>query len=79
MFRSVLRYSELYSKLIPIDEKPNDNIMHLNGLGKADRPTGESFNPCSQGQMFAFDLLRVTLARLDQRAHLNKKVRFHSA
>ena len=38
--------------------------MHLNGLGKTDRLTGEPFNPGPQGQMFSLDLLRVTLARL---------------
>ena len=38
--------------------------MHLDGLGKTDRLTGESFDPGPQGQMFPLDLLRVALARL---------------
>ena len=38
--------------------------MHLNGLGKTDGLTGESFNPDPQGEMFPLDLLCVALARL---------------
>ena len=38
--------------------------MHLNGLGKTDRLTGEPFNPGPQRQMFPLDLLRVAFARL---------------
>src|SRR5262249_53621853 len=57
-------YSEHEPKLIPIDEQPDDNVMHLDGLGKKDCHTGEAFNPGSQGQMFPLDLLRVTFARL---------------
>jgi hypothetical protein len=38
--------------------------MHLNGLGKTDRLTGEPFNPGPQSQMFTLDLLRVAFARL---------------
>jgi hypothetical protein len=38
--------------------------MHLNGLGKTDRLTGEPFHPGPQGQMFPLDLLCVALARL---------------
>ena len=38
--------------------------MHLHGLGKTDRLTGEPLNPGPQGQMFSLDLLRVTLAWL---------------
>jgi hypothetical protein len=43
-------------KLIPIDEQPDDDVMHLNGLGKTDRFTGEPFNPGPQGKMFPLDL-----------------------
>ena len=38
--------------------------MHLHGLGKTDRLTGEPFNPGPQSQMFPLDLLRVAFARL---------------
>jgi hypothetical protein len=38
--------------------------MHLHGLGKTDRLTGEPFNPGPQCQVFSLDLLRVAFARL---------------
>jgi hypothetical protein len=36
--------------------------MHLDGLGKTDRLTGEPFKPGPQSQMFPLDLLRVAFA-----------------
>ena len=38
--------------------------MHLDGLGKTDRLTGEPFNPGPQRQMFPLNLLRVAFTRL---------------
>lgn len=40
-----LAYAESLPKLVPIDEQPNDNIMHLDRLGKTDRLTGQPFDP----------------------------------
>jgi hypothetical protein len=57
-------YSEHELKLIPIDEQPDDDVMHLHGLGKTERPSGEPLHPGPQGQMFPLDLLRVPLAWL---------------
>ncbi len=37
--------------------------MHLDGLGKTDRLTGEPFDPGPQGEMLPLDLLRMPLAR----------------
>jgi len=38
--------------------------MHLDGLGKTDRLTGEPFHPGPPRQRFPRDLLRVAFARL---------------
>jgi hypothetical protein len=33
------------AEFIPIDKQSEDNVMHLNGLGKADRLTHQTFDP----------------------------------
>src|SRR5262245_39819550 len=53
-------------KLIAIDKQPNDDVMHLDRSGKADRLAGEPLDPRPQRQMFALDLLHVPLARIAQ-------------
>jgi hypothetical protein len=64
------RVSDLYlltsnhhPKLITIDKQPDDDVMHLNRFGKADRLAGEPLDTGPQGQMPALDLLCVSLAR----------------
>ena len=51
-------------KLIAIDKQPNDDVMHLDRAGKADRLAGEPLDPGPQRQMFALDLLHMPLARM---------------
>src|SRR5215475_3530540 len=62
--------SDLYSltshhhpKLIAVDKQPDDDVMHLNRFGKADRLAGEPLDTGPQGQMPALALLGVSLAR----------------
>ena len=50
------------SKLIPIDEQPNHQIVHLFRLGKANRATHEPLNPGPELDVLALDFLRVLLA-----------------
>jgi hypothetical protein len=50
------------SKLIPIDEQPNHQIVHLFRLGKAQRATNEPLNPGPEIDVLALDFLRVLLA-----------------
>jgi hypothetical protein len=54
-------------KLIPIDEQPDDEVRHLNRLGKTDCLTGQSLDSGSQPQVCTFNLLRVAFARLVRR------------
>ena len=51
-------------ELIAIDKQPNDDVMHLDRAGKADRLAGEPLDPGPQRQMFTLDLLHVPLARM---------------
>jgi hypothetical protein len=50
------------SKLIPIDEQPNHQIVHLFRLGKAQRATHEPLNLGPEIDVLALDFLRVLLA-----------------
>ena len=49
------------SKLIPIDEQPNHQIVHLFRLGKANGATHEPLNPGPEIDVLALDFLRVFL------------------
>ena len=49
-------------KLIPIDEQPNHQIVHLFRLGKAKGATHEPLNPGPEIDVLALDFLRVLLA-----------------
>ena len=53
--------SDGHSKLVPINEEANHQIVHGRRLGKADRATYEPFNPRAQIDVFALDFLRVCL------------------
>ena len=50
------------SKLIPIDEQPNHQIVHLFRLGKANGATHEPLHPRPEIDVLALDFLRVLLA-----------------
>jgi hypothetical protein len=50
------------SKLIPIDEQPNHEIVHLFRLGKAQGATHAPLNPGPEIDVLARDFLRVLLA-----------------
>jgi hypothetical protein len=52
------------SKLIPIDEQPNYQIVHLFRLGKAKGATHESLNPGPEIDVLALDFLRSLLAHV---------------
>jgi hypothetical protein len=52
------------AKFVPIDEQTDDNVMHLDRLGKADRLARLALDTGVQRQVLALDLLRVPLARL---------------
>jgi len=54
--------SEEESKLIPIDEETNHEIVHGGRFRKANRTTHETFNACPQIDVFALDFLGVLLA-----------------
>jgi hypothetical protein len=49
---------------IPIDQQPDDEVMHPHRLGKPDRLTREPRHPRAQRQVLTLALLRVALARL---------------
>ena len=51
-------------KLIPIDEQPNHQIVHLFRLRKAKGATHEPLNPGPEIDVFALDFLRIFLAYL---------------
>ena len=46
------------SKGIAVDKQANDNVMHLNRLGKTNGFTRETLDARPQCQMLAFNLLR---------------------
>ena len=50
------------SKFIPIDEEPNDQIVHAFRLGKANGPTNQPLDPGPEIDVLALDFLRVRLA-----------------
>ncbi len=50
------------SKLIPIDEESNDQIVHTLRLGKANRPTHSPLDPRPKIDVLALDLLGIRLA-----------------
>ena len=52
------------SKLIPIDEQPNHQIVHPFRLGKAQRATHEPLNPGPEIDVLALDFLRILLAHV---------------
>jgi hypothetical protein len=58
----VLDPSEGSSKLIPIHEESNHQIVHLFRLGKAQRATHEPLNPGLEIDVLALDFLCVLLA-----------------
>ena len=61
MFHMCWALSDGSSKLIPIDEQPNHQIVHLVRLGKTDRAAHEPFNPGPEIDVFALNFLGVLL------------------
>src|SRR5215469_1144327 len=62
MFHMCWALSDGSCKLIPINEQPNHQIVHLFRLGKANGATHEPLNPGPQIDVLALDFLRVLLA-----------------
>jgi len=62
MFHMCWALSDDSPKLIPIDEQPNHQIVHLFRLGKAQRATHEPLHPGPEIDVLALDFLRVLLA-----------------
>ena len=52
------------SKFIAIDEQPNDHIVHVLCLGKADGTAHQPFDPGPEIDVLALDFLRVLLVHL---------------
>ena len=52
------------SKFMPIDEEPNQQIVHAFRLGKAQRATNQPLDPDPEIDVLALDFLRVLLAHL---------------
>jgi hypothetical protein len=50
--------------LIPVDRQSDDDVMHLDRLGKTVRLARETRHPRPSRQLFPFDLLRMALTRL---------------
>ena len=50
------------SKLVPIDEEPDHQIVHVFRLGKTDCAAHKPLNPGPQIEVFALDFLRIVLA-----------------
>jgi len=63
---SDLHFIELdpQATFVPIDAQPDDHIMHLDRLEKADRLAHEALNTGALYQVLALDLLRDLLAWL---------------
>jgi hypothetical protein len=40
-----LKVSQQHPKFVAVDKQADDNVMHLNQLGEADRHTGKPFDP----------------------------------
>jgi hypothetical protein len=51
-------------KLVPIDEQPNHEIVHVLRLGEAQRAADEALDPGPQIDVFALNFLSVLLAHL---------------
>jgi len=51
-------------KLIPIDEQPNHQIVHLFRLREANGATHEPLNPGPEIDVLALDFLRILLAHV---------------
>src|SRR5215475_58008 len=64
MFHMCWALSDGSSKLIPIDEQPNHQIVHLFRLGKAQRATNQPLNPGPEIDVLALDFLRILLAHM---------------
>ena len=64
MFHMCWTLSDGSSKLIPIDEQPNHQIVHLFRLGKAQRATHEPLHPGPKIDVLALDFLRMLLAHV---------------
>src|SRR5215468_7499367 len=62
MFHMCWALSDGSPKLIPIDEQPNHQIVHLFRLRKAKGATHEPLNPGPQIDVLALDFLRILLA-----------------
>src|SRR5262249_47025168 len=61
MFHMCWAPSDGSSKLIPIDEQPNHQIVHLFRLGKAQGATHKPLHPGPEIDGLALDFLRVLL------------------
>src|SRR5262249_21089555 len=64
MFHMCWALSDGSSKLIPIDEQPNYQIVYAFRLGKANGATHEPLNPGPEIDVLALDFLRVLLAHV---------------
>ena len=62
MFHMCWALSDGSPKLIPIDEQPNHQIVHLFRLRKAKGTTHEPLDPGPEIDVLALDFLRVLLA-----------------
>jgi hypothetical protein len=49
-------------ELIPVDEQSDDQIVHMFGLRKANRPAHQPLDPGPQVDVLALDFLRVLFA-----------------
>src|SRR5215475_12583403 len=61
-FKGVDPRLESDSKLVPIDQEAKHQIVHRCRCGKANGAPAEPLDPGPQGDVFAFDCLRVLLA-----------------
>ena len=64
MFHMCWALSDGSPKLIPIDEQPNHQIMHLFRLRKAQSTTHEPLDPGPEIDVLALDFLRIFLAHV---------------
>jgi hypothetical protein len=64
MFHMCWALSDGSPKLIPIDEQPNHQIVHLFRLRKAKGATHEPLDPGPEIDVLALDFLRIFLAHV---------------
>jgi hypothetical protein len=64
MFHRCWALSDGSPKLIPIDEQPNHQIVHLFRLRKANGVTHEPLNPSPEIDVLVLDFLRMLLAHM---------------